>query len=170
MGALLVKQFRDRGIGCAAEVVDYLIVRLPRDFAQIAATVARLDAAGLEQRRALTSRSCGRCSTRYRNHLVIINSPAQHIDLIMPISVTNAVLPPEPAYPVDPDRYFNRELSRLAFNLRVLERRTNPNYPLLGACVSIDLKAAIWMSSSHGRVAGLRGQMEEQVSNAERTA
>ena len=54
VGALLVKQFRDRGVDVPPEVVDYLMVRLPRDFAQIAATVARLDAAGLEQRRALT--------------------------------------------------------------------------------------------------------------------
>ncbi len=51
---LLVKQFADRGVALAPEVAAFLAVRIERSFAGVAATVAALDAAALEQGREVT--------------------------------------------------------------------------------------------------------------------
>ena len=48
----------------------------------------------------------------------------------MPINAYLAAAPADPLHPVDPDRYFNRELSWLGFNFRGLEQARIDRYPL----------------------------------------
>lgn len=54
LGGLLVKQFADRGVRIAPEVVAFVTVRIERSFAAVAGTVAALDAAALAQGREVT--------------------------------------------------------------------------------------------------------------------
>ncbi len=56
LAAVLVKLFGDRGIGVGPEVIRYLLARMDRSFEAAEALVARLDAAGLAQGRAVTTR------------------------------------------------------------------------------------------------------------------
>ncbi len=52
--ALLIKQFRDRQIAVDADVIDFLIPRMPRDSAGLRALVDRLDRQALAEGRKIT--------------------------------------------------------------------------------------------------------------------
>jgi polyphosphate kinase len=86
-----------------------------------------------------------------------------HMETVVAISLNRPARSPVVDGVADTERYFNRELSWLSFNERVLDEAANPNHPLLERLRFLSISGNNLDEFYMVRVAGLRGQVNAGI-------
>ena len=85
------------------------------------------------------------------------------MDTVVAITLNRPARSPVVDGVADTERYFNRELSWLSFNERVLDEAANPNHPLLERLRFLSISGNNLDEFYMVRVAGLRGQVNAGI-------
>ena len=161
LGRLLIKLLADKQISVASNVIKYSVPRMERSHEAANALATELDwqalAAGKKITRVTAAKSLESLRRRKKQKAMTAKNSTQservNADFLHGGFPTPIALSPEEKS--GPRRFYNRELSWLAFNWRVLEEAQNASVPLLERVRFVAISATNLDEFYAVRVAGL---------------